>query len=157
MRFSPYAFIYAAIAAIFIAGITRAEVVDALAEVNAARAQRGLRPFAHDPNLTAGAMQAATIRASRGIHGHLANDFHCLPPGTTAAAAGCGVEHPGFGWLSCCTFDNYQMAGAAKCRDANGRWFFHLFVNGGSSSLERILNVPQTRLSPHPVSRRGRR
>jgi hypothetical protein len=124
--------IYAFIAVVFIVAIARAEAIDALDEVNAARAQRGLRPFARDANLTAGAMQAATIRAAHRVHGHLANDFNCLPPGTTAAAAGCGVEYAGFGWLACCTYENWQSAGAAKARDSSGRWYFHLFVNGGS-------------------------
>lgn len=118
---------------LLIAGIVRAEAIDALDEVNAARRLRGLRPFAKDANLTAGAMQAAKIRAANGIHGHLSNDFHCLPVGTTAAAAGCGVEYPGFGWLSCCTYDAYAFAGAAKARDKNGRWYYHLFVNGPQS------------------------
>ena len=142
-----YRLIYAAIAIIATAGIARAQAIEALAEVNAARAAKGLRPFVHDPNLTAGAMQAATLRAERGIHGHLANDFACLPPGTTAAAAGCGVEHLGFGFLACCVYDNFQTAGAAKCRDANGRWYFHLFVNGSQSHggyNDRVYSQPSS-------------
>ena len=148
--------IYATIAVLAIAGIARADAVDALDEVNAARASRGLRPYSWDANLTAGAMQAAKIRAAHGIHGHLSNDFMCLPIGTTAGAAGCGVEYPGFGWLSCCTYENWQFAGAAKVRDKTGRWYYHLFVNGSQSQLQGGSNVPIVRQSSFaPARRRG--
>src|SRR4051812_16840952 len=44
---------------------------EALGEVNAARARRGLPPFARDDSLTQGAAACAQFRASRGIQGHV--------------------------------------------------------------------------------------
>lgn len=104
------------------------EVNDALAEVNAARAKRGLRPFQHDPQLTQAALQCAQIRASRRIAGHLANDFAYLPAGTTARSAGCGAMEPSWGWGTCCTYENYTYAGAAWVMGADGKRYMHLFV-----------------------------
>lgn len=101
---------------------------DALAEVNAARAKRGLRPFQHDPQLTQAALQCAQIRASRRIAGHLANDFAYLPAGSTARSAGCGAMEPSWGWGTCCTYENYTYAGAAWVMGADGKRYMHLFV-----------------------------
>lgn len=101
---------------------------DALGEVNALRAARGLPPYLPDPNLTAGAMAAAQARAARGLFGHTANDFQFLPPGTSAAAAGCAAYHDSYGWMSCAVYDRYRYAGAAWVRGADGRRFMHLFV-----------------------------
>lgn len=122
---------------------------EALAEVNAERARKGLRPYIQDPNLTAGAMTVAKFRAAHRIAGHSSNDFAGLPAGTKAAAAGCGVEHPGFGFLACCMFDNYQFAGAAKSRGPDGRFYFQLFVNGGTSHASSSVSARST-----PVRRR---
>ncbi len=104
------------------------EVNDALAEVNATRAKRGLRPFQHDPQLTQAALQCAQIRASRRIAGHLANDFAYLPAGSTARSAGCGAMEPSWGWGTCCTYENYTYAGAAWVMGADGKRYMHLFV-----------------------------
>src|SRR5688500_17442662 len=48
---------------------------DALAEVNAERSKRGLRPFAPDPLLNQAARTCARIRAAGFIDGHLPSDF----------------------------------------------------------------------------------
>ena len=48
---------------------------DALAQVNAARAARGLKPFIKDADLTAGAINVADFRAARLMAGHTSNDF----------------------------------------------------------------------------------
>jgi len=101
---------------------------DALDEVNAARARRGLRPFLPDPLLTQAAQRCAEIRAARRIHGHLSNDFAHLPPGAHADAAGCGALEPSWGWGTCCTYENHTYAGAAWVMGSDGRRYMHLFV-----------------------------
>ena len=103
-------------------------VDDALAEVNAARAQRGLRPFLPDPSLNQAARTCAQIRAARRIEGHLPNDFSYVPAGTSARSAGCGALEPSWGWGTCCTYDNYTYAGAAWVMGADGKRYMHLFV-----------------------------
>ena len=101
---------------------------DGLDEVNAARAQRGLRPFIYDEGLARAAAGAADFRAARLMEGHTSNDFAALPPGTTANSAGCGAWQPGTGWGTCCTYENYTYAGAAWTIGADGRRYMHLFV-----------------------------
>lgn len=101
---------------------------DALDEVNAERASRGLRPFIKDPLLTQAALACAKERAARHIHGHLARDFDHLPPGGQASAAGCGALEDFWGWGTCCTYDSYTYAGAAWVRGSDGRRYMHLFV-----------------------------
>ena len=101
---------------------------DALAEVNAERAQRGLRPFLPDPMLNQAARSCAQIRAARRIEGHLPNDFSYLPAGTTASSAGCGAMEPSWGWGTCCTYENYTYAGAAWVMGSDGKRYMHLFV-----------------------------
>ncbi|XZE20517.1 CAP domain-containing protein [Pirellulaceae bacterium SH449] len=108
--------------------VPEAEVNEALAEVNAARARRGLRPFIHDPLLTQAAQQCAQIRASRRIAGHLPNDFAYLPAGSTARSAGCGAMESSWGWGTCCTYENYTYAGAAWVMGNDGKRYMHLFV-----------------------------
>jgi len=100
----------------------------ALDEVNKARAERGLKPFIHDPLLSVAAFEAATQRCKRGLHGHLENDFGCLPKGGHATAAGCGALEPSWGWGSCCTYDSYTHAGAAWVKGSDGLRYMHLFV-----------------------------
>lgn len=110
---------------------------DALHEVNAARAARGLPPFAHDPALTAAAQAAADHRARFRIAGHVGGgmgDFGFLPAGASADAAGCGALEPSWGWGTCCTYENYQAAGAAVTMGPDGRRYMHLFVRGGGGS-----------------------
>lgn len=101
---------------------------DALGEVNAARAQRGLRPFLPDAQLNQAARSCAKIRATSYIDGHLPSDFAYVPAGTTASAAGCGALEPSWGWGTCCTYDNYTYAGAAWVMGNDGRRYMHLFV-----------------------------
>jgi hypothetical protein len=112
---------------VFIAGSARAGN-DALAEVNAARAARGLRPFIADADLTSGAINVADFRAARLLAGHTGNDFAGLPVGCTATAAGCAAWEPSFGWGACCTYDNYTYAGAAWSMGRDGRRYMQLFV-----------------------------
>jgi hypothetical protein len=101
---------------------------DALAEVNAARAARGLRPFIEDPDLTAGAINVADYRAERLMAGHTRNDFAGLPPGCRATSAGCAAWEPSWGWGACCTYDNFRYAGAAWAMGRDGRRYMQLFV-----------------------------
>lgn len=102
---------------------------DALEEVNAERAKRGLKAFLPDPLLNKAALACAKQRASRSIHGHLPeSDFHYLPEGAHATAAGCGALEPSWGWGSCCAYDNYTYAGAAWVMGNDGRRYMHLFV-----------------------------
>ena len=111
-----------------IASLSVPRSAEALDEVNAARAARGLRPFIHDANLTSAATACAELRADRLITGHTANDFAALPPGTSATAAGCAAWEPGMGWGSCCTYEGYTYAGAAYATGRDGRRYMHLFV-----------------------------
>lgn len=102
---------------------------DALAEVNAVRAQRGLRPYQHDPLLHQAARAAAKQRAARLISGHLPeSDFSYVPSGGSATAAGCAAWTPDWGWGACCTYDNYTYAGASWVMGQDGRRYMHLFV-----------------------------
>jgi hypothetical protein len=101
---------------------------DALAEVNSARAKRGMRPFLPDPLLNQAALACAKIRAANRIEGHLSNDFAHLPSGALATSAGCGALEPSWGWGTCCTFDNYTYAGAAWVMGVDGQRYMHLFV-----------------------------
>jgi hypothetical protein len=101
---------------------------EALDEVNATRAARGLRPYVRDASLTSAATACAEFRAARLIAGHTANDFAALPPGAHASAAGCAAWEPGMGWGSCCTYEGYAYAGAAYAIGRDGRRYMHLFV-----------------------------
>lgn len=103
-------------------------VGDGLDEVNAKRSARGLRPFARDEGLTQAARACAAFRAERGLFGHTSNDFAFVPPGASAASAGCAAYPAGYGWMSCCTYDNYTSAGAAWVTGRDGRRYMHLFV-----------------------------
>lgn len=102
---------------------------NALDEVNAERAKRGLPAYIHSPELAQAALEAAKRRASRLIEGHLPeSDFTCLASGAHAEAAGCAAWEPSWGWGSCCTYDNYTYAGAAWVMGSDGRRYMHLFV-----------------------------
>jgi hypothetical protein len=111
-----------------IAGLSNPGSAEALDEVNATRAARGLRPYIRDANLTSAATACAEFRAARLIAGHTANDFAALPPGTSATSAGCAAWEPEFGWGSCCTYEGYTYAGAAYATGRDGRRYMHLFV-----------------------------
>jgi hypothetical protein len=101
---------------------------DAIREVNAARAERGLKPFIADAKLKAGAMNVAEFRASRLMAGHTGNDFSGLPTGCQASASGCAAWEPSWGWGACCTYENYTYAGAAWAVGRDGRRYMQLFV-----------------------------
>jgi hypothetical protein len=101
---------------------------NALEEVNATRAARGLRPYTEDANLTVAAMAAADYRASYRIAGHTSNDFAFLPAGCFCPAAGCAAWEPSWGWGSCCTYESWTYAGAAYAVGSDGRRYMHLYV-----------------------------
>lgn len=104
---------------------------DSLDEVNRARALRGLRPFINDSLLNQGARLCARLRAQQHIHGHLGgnmSDFACLPQGVEMSAAGAGALTPDWGWGTCCTYENYQYAGAAWVMGSDGLRYMSLFV-----------------------------
>lgn len=104
---------------------TAKEVLD---EVNAARADRSLQPFKLDKDLARGAAACAAYRARNRLAGHTSNDFVFLPPGADASAAGCAAWPVELGWGSCCTYDNYEYAGAAYSVGSDGRRYMQLFV-----------------------------
>lgn len=102
---------------------------DAMDEVNAKRAQKGLRPLQKDPLLSQGAFECAKRRASRGIHGHLPeSDFSCLPPGANATVGGAGALEDSWGWETC-AYDStqYTVGGAAWVRGRDGLRYMSFF------------------------------
>lgn len=104
---------------------------DALAEVNAARVRRGLRPFVADPGLTIAAKACADHRAAHLIRGHIPGrmgDFAFLPAGVKAKAAGCSALTPEWGINACCMWEGWTYAGAAKVMGRDGRLYVHLWV-----------------------------
>lgn len=101
---------------------------DALDEVNAVRAGRGLPAFQRDEALSIAASKAADFRAARNIAGHTSSDFAFVPQGASAGAAGCAAWTPGFGWGSCCTYERWRYAGAAWAMGRDGRRYMHLYV-----------------------------
>lgn len=107
-----------------------AEPTDALAELNADRAKRGLFAYERDEGLTQAAAACATYRADRLMSGHTGNDFAFLPAGAHADAAGCAAWADGFG--ACCMHaTEYRTAGAAYVVGRNGLRFCQLFVRRG--------------------------
>lgn len=104
------------------------ECADAMDEVNAKRAQKGLPPLQKDPLLSQAAFACAKQRASRNIHGHLESDFAYLPPGGNATVAGCGALDDSWGWETC-AYDSrqYTVGGAAWVRGPGGLRFMHFF------------------------------
>lgn len=109
---------------------TAKECKDALEEVNAARAARGLKPYLPDPLLTQAAYAAASYRAARLINGHVdgpRGDFHFLPEGAVSNTAGCGGLEPSWGWGACGTYGNYTHCGAAWVLGRDGKRYMHAF------------------------------
>lgn len=100
---------------------------DALAQVNAQRAARGLRPFLRDEGLSQAANRCAAFRARHGLFGHTGNDFSFVVGGG-ASAAGCAAYPASYGFMACCTYENYTYAGAASVVGADGRSYHHIFV-----------------------------
>lgn len=101
---------------------------DGLDEVNAQRAARGLRPYMRDEGLTQAARACAAFRAAHRLFGHTSNDFAFVPPGSFASSAGCAAYPAGYGWMSCCVYENHNYAGAAWVTGADGKRYMHLFV-----------------------------
>jgi hypothetical protein len=101
---------------------------DALKEVNRVRTRQGLKPFKSDAKLGQAALAAAKFRAKRLIDGHTDNDFHFVPKGGRASAAGCAAWPRGDGWGSCCTYESWRYAGAAWAVGRDGKRYMHLFV-----------------------------
>lgn len=99
--------------------------IDALDEVNRARARRGLRPFIRDNGLSQAAAKAASERGRNRIKGHTNNDFKYS---RNATSAGCGAMEPSWGWNTCCTYENHTYAGAAYVMGADGNRYMHLYV-----------------------------
>ena len=102
---------------------------NALDEVNKARAERGLKPYIHDPLLAKGALECAKQRASRLIHGHLPeSDFTYLPKevNVNGVVGGCAAWESGFG--ACAMYDNYTYCGASWVRGSDGLKYCHIFV-----------------------------
>lgn len=118
------------------------DAVEALQEVNALRARRGLRPFLPSNGLMRGAMACASARAAARLFGHTPSDFAYLPLGVTADAAGCAAYPPELGWLSCCTNENYTYGGAAWAMGADGKRYMHLFVSNTGDTAVGIELVP---------------
>jgi hypothetical protein len=119
---------YLSTVVLFLAPTLAFAAENALEEVNAARAARGLRPYTEDANLTAAAMAASDYRAAYRIAGHTSNDFAFLPSGCFCPAAGCAAWEPSWGWGSCCTYENWSYAGAAYAVGSDGRRYMHLYV-----------------------------
>lgn len=104
---------------------------DALAEVNAARAQRGLKPYINDPVLNKAAQKCAARRASILCAGHCPeSDFTYLDPvyPVSSVVGGCAAWEPSWGWGACATYDNYTYCGAAWVMGRDGKRYMHLFV-----------------------------
>lgn len=99
--------------------------VDALDEVNAQRAARGLRPYLRDEGLTRAAAACARHRAANRIAGHCSNDFSFLPAGTSATVAGCAAWRDGFG--ACGLFEDHTYCGAAVVIGRDGLRYCHCF------------------------------
>jgi len=119
---------------------SHAQATDALDEVNAQRAARGLKPYIRDENLTQGAMAAAKFRADRLMFGHTASDHAHLPARTferfrlTNIAAGCAAYPKSYGFMACAVYDNYTYAGAATVTGRDGKRYCQLFVADGPAA-----------------------
>jgi hypothetical protein len=116
--------------AVVVLSSNSASAADALAQVNAQRAARGLPAYERDEALSVAAEAAARHRAERLLFGHCANDFAFLPAGVSADAAGCAAYPAEYGFMACATYDGYRWAGAASVPGRDGRVYHHLFVRG---------------------------
>jgi len=103
------------------------EKANAIDEVNARRASKGLRPYTSDPTLAKAALECARYRATHLIRGHT-DDFSFVPAGYPHGPAGCACWEPGTGWGSCCSDENWTYAGAAWAMGRDGMRYMSLFV-----------------------------
>ena len=108
---------------------------EALAEVNAKRATRGLRPYVQDAALTQAAQACADFRAANLMFGHTNNDFQFLPPGARADSAGCAAYPASYGWLSCDIWEPHTYAGAAYAVGRDGKRYMHLFISNTPNAV----------------------
>ena len=99
---------------------------DALHEVNALRAARGMRPYIRDDGLTQAARACAAHRAERRIAGHV-NDFAFLPAGSDASCTGCAAFRPEWGFGACAIYENHTYCGAAWVIGSDGLRYCHAF------------------------------
>ena len=141
------------LAAVIVGLSTAHAATDALDEVNAIRAGRGLPAYRRDAALTQAAMSAADYRARYGMHHHTSNDFSFLPAGAWAAGAGCDGSAIRSGWLTCYSESLYPYAGAACAYDANGIKFCHLFVYDRPNPVAAVAQaaVKVVQAVTHPV------
>jgi hypothetical protein len=102
---------------------------EVLAEVNAQRAKRGLRPFLLDLKLSEAAFNCAVFRAYNRIEGHTSNDFAYLPQGAKANCAGCAAWPQGMGFGACELYSNFRYAGVAFCIGRDGKRYCHAFYH----------------------------
>ena len=135
-------------------GIASGAAVD---EVNLFRTTHGLRPFKHDPQLTAFAQMKAEYRAARMLkNGHQGPQN---PPGTGEGTAEATAT---WGWLSCSMEEDWENAGAGVAIGGDGERYMVLVVRGGSGAARRgrsLRPVPTAHLTPDPprFDRNGRR
>jgi hypothetical protein len=127
---------------------------DALPEVNAKRASRGLPPFERDEELTRAAYACSAFRAAHGITGHTNDDFLFLPDRSLADATGVGAFPPSYGWMTCCTNESYRRAGAAWVMGTGGIRYMSLFVSGGPAAGPTGPTGPSSPAAPQPQGRR---
>jgi len=106
---------------------------DAMDEVNRSRAKRGLAPFARDEQLSQAAAACADYRANRLMRGHASSEYDFLPDGAWADAAGCAAWPAELGWGGCCTYENWNYAGAAYEWGRDGQRYMQLFVSHASN------------------------
>jgi uncharacterized protein YkwD len=100
-----------------------------LAEVNARRKLRGLKPYTFDADLMAGAKNVAQFRADRLMFSHTGNDFAGLPKGATAKYAGCAAYPASYGFLACAMYErDCTRCGCARVKGKDGKMYCHLFV-----------------------------
>lgn len=97
---------------------------DALDQLNAQRAARGLPAYVRDEGLTVAAIACATHRARFRIAGHCMagmGDFVFVPATTTARCAGCSAWPVGLGFGACEAYSTaYRFAGAATVIGPDG-------------------------------------
>lgn len=116
------------------------DAFDALDQVNAQRASRGLPPYLRDDALTAAARAAAGFRAGNLLFGHSSNDFAFLPPGASCDAAGCAAYPDAYGFMACEVYGNYTHAGAFSVRGRDGKLYHHLFVRRVAGAFAQVID-----------------